>query len=68
MSHGLNKCIRAASGDLIVRVDCHSRYPADYLRRCLMAAEETGADNVGGVLVPTVAVVGFSIERDGATR
>jgi GT2 family glycosyltransferase len=53
VSHGLNRCIREASGDLIVRLDCHSRYPADYLRRCAAAAEETGAENVGGVFVPT---------------
>jgi succinoglycan biosynthesis protein ExoA len=53
VSHGLNRCIRAAGGDLIVRVDCHSRYPPDYLRRCVNAAEETGADNVGGVVIPT---------------
>jgi GT2 family glycosyltransferase len=53
VSHGLNHCIRAASGDLLVRVDCHSRYPRDYLRRCAVAAEETGAENVGGVFVPT---------------
>jgi succinoglycan biosynthesis protein ExoA len=53
VSPALNLCIRAASGDLIVRVDCHSGYPPDYLRRCAAAAEETGAENVGGVFVPT---------------
>jgi len=52
VSFGLNRCVRAARGELIVRVDCHSRYPADYLRRCAVAAEETDADNVGGVLTP----------------
>jgi GT2 family glycosyltransferase len=52
VSHGLNRCIRAASGDLIVRIDCHSRYPADYVRLCALAAEETEADNVGGILIP----------------
>jgi glycosyltransferase involved in cell wall biosynthesis len=52
VSHALNLCIGAARGDLIVRVDCHSRYPADYLRRCVEAAEATGAANVGGVFVP----------------
>jgi succinoglycan biosynthesis protein ExoA len=52
VSHGLNRCIRRATGDLIVRVDCHSRFPADYLRRCALAVEETGAENVGGILVP----------------
>ena len=48
----LNECIRHACGDLVVRVDCHSRYPSDYLRRCAEAAEETGAANVGGVFIP----------------
>jgi succinoglycan biosynthesis protein ExoA len=49
---GLNACIRQATGDLIVRLDCHSRYPPDYLRRCVLLAEETGAHNVGGIVVP----------------
>jgi succinoglycan biosynthesis protein ExoA len=53
VSHALNLCIAGARGDLLVRVDCHSRYPHDYLRRCAIAAEETGADNVGGLFVPT---------------
>jgi succinoglycan biosynthesis protein ExoA len=52
VSAGLNACIREATGDLIVRVDCHSGYPSDYLRRCALVAEETGADNVGGIFVP----------------
>lgn len=52
VSSGLNACIRRARGDLIVRLDCHSRYPADYLRRCVQASEETGAEVVGGVFVP----------------
>ncbi len=51
VSHGLNAAVRAATGDLVVRIDCHSRYPSDYVRRCVNAAAETGADNVGGVLV-----------------
>jgi succinoglycan biosynthesis protein ExoA len=53
VSPGLNACIRHARGDLIVRLDCHSRYPADYLRRCAELSEQTGAWNVGGRLVPT---------------
>ena len=53
VSHGLNACIREAHGDLIVRLDCHSRYSADYLRRCAELSERTGAWNVGGRLVPT---------------
>jgi GT2 family glycosyltransferase len=53
VSQGLNTCIREARGDLIVRLDCHSRYSADYLRRCAELSERTGAWNVGGRLVPT---------------
>jgi succinoglycan biosynthesis protein ExoA len=52
VSQGLNACIRQARGDLIVRLDCHSRYPNDYLRRCAELSEQTGAWNVGGRLVP----------------
>src|SRR5215212_4967738 len=53
VSPGLNTCIKEARGDLIVRLDCHSRYPSDYLRRCAELSERTGAWNVGGRLVPT---------------
>ncbi len=52
VSWGLNACIRGATGDLIVRLDCHSNYPRDYLRRLAVASEATGAWNVGGVMVP----------------
>ncbi len=53
ISAGLNACIRAASGDLIVRLDCHAHYPPDYVRRLVTAAEEeTGAWSVGGVIIP----------------
>ena len=51
VSHALNECIKVAEGDLLVRLDCHSRYPRDYLRRCAVAAEETGALAVGGIIV-----------------
>jgi GT2 family glycosyltransferase len=49
---GLNECIRASTADLLVRMDCHSSYPADYVRRLVAVAEETGAWNVGGVVIP----------------
>jgi succinoglycan biosynthesis protein ExoA len=52
VSSGLNECICRAKGDLLVRLDCHSRYPPDYLRLCARLAEETGADAVGGIVVP----------------
>lgn len=52
VSHGLNACIPLTNGDLIVRLDCHSRYPPDYLRLCAEAAEETDAVVVGGIAIP----------------
>jgi succinoglycan biosynthesis protein ExoA len=51
VSHGLNACIVRATGEVLVRLDCHSRYPPDYVRRCVEALEETGALVVGGVMV-----------------
>jgi succinoglycan biosynthesis protein ExoA len=51
VAHGLNRCIGLATGELIVRLDCKSHYPADYLRRSAIASEETGAWTVGGLLL-----------------
>src|SRR5207244_9432421 len=51
-SPGLNRCLERATGDLIVRLDCHSRYPADYISRCAAVSEETRAWCVGGVFEP----------------
>lgn len=45
---GLNAGIRAARGEIIVRIDAHTEYAPDYLVQCLAVMEETGADNVGG--------------------
>ncbi len=47
---GLNLGVRRASGDVIVRMDAHAGYPADYLSRLVAWLERSGADNVGGVL------------------
>jgi len=53
VSQGLNACVRHATGDLLVRLDCHSRYPVDYLRRCAEVAEaEPDAAAVGGIVIP----------------
>lgn len=51
VAYGLNACIARATGDLIVRLDCKSHYPADYLRRSAIASEETGAWTLGGLLL-----------------
>ncbi|MGA2713492.1 MAG: glycosyltransferase family 2 protein [Bryobacteraceae bacterium] len=53
VSTGLNAAIRAATGDLIIRMDAHTTYAPDYIRECVRAAAESGADNVGGPWVAT---------------
>jgi succinoglycan biosynthesis protein ExoA len=53
VSTGLNAAIRAARGDMIVRMDAHTIYAPDYVRQCLAVMDETGADNVGGPMQTT---------------
>jgi len=47
-STGLNAAIRAAQGEIIVRMDVHTDYAPDYIRNCVETLMETNADNVGG--------------------
>lgn len=47
---GLNAAIAASSGDVVARVDAHAEIPVDYLSCAVAALEETGADNVGGIM------------------
>ncbi|HEX6576685.1 MAG TPA: glycosyltransferase family 2 protein [Gemmatimonadaceae bacterium] len=49
-SAALNRGIREAQGDYILRLDAHSFYPPDYLERCLETATRTNADNTGGIV------------------
>ncbi len=44
----LNIGIALARGEIIVRMDAHTRYPPQYIRRCVEGLLATGADNVGG--------------------
>ena len=44
----LNIGIALARGEIIVRMDAHTRYPPEYIRRCVEGLLATGADNVGG--------------------
>jgi succinoglycan biosynthesis protein ExoA len=55
VSTGLNAAIRAARGEVIVRMDAHTIYARDYLQQCLAVLNETGADNVGGPMQTTAA-------------
>jgi succinoglycan biosynthesis protein ExoA len=45
----LNRAIEASRGDLIVRLDAHSKPYPDYVERCVRAHQEGRGDNVGGV-------------------
>lgn len=47
---GLNAAIDASTGDVVARVDAHAEIPADYLSTAVAVLDETGADNVGGVM------------------
>lgn len=47
---GLNHAIRSSSGSVVIRMDAHVLYPRNYIGSLVDALEETGADNVGGVL------------------
>jgi succinoglycan biosynthesis protein ExoA len=48
VSTGLNAAIRAARGDIILRMDAHTEYAKDYAQRCVQTLETSGAENVGG--------------------
>ncbi|MEZ4401944.1 MAG: glycosyltransferase family 2 protein [Kofleriaceae bacterium] len=45
---GLNQLIRAARGEVVVRMDVHCEYAPSYVRTCVEKLDATGADNVGG--------------------
>ena len=47
---GLNAAIAASSGAVVARVDGHAVLPPGYLRRAVELLDETGADNVGGIM------------------
>ena len=46
----MNLGIRAAWGDIIIRMDCHCEYAPDYIEKCIEVLQRTGADNVGGYI------------------
>jgi succinoglycan biosynthesis protein ExoA len=48
VSTGLNAAIRAARGDIIIRMDAHSWYAPTYSRLCIETLQRTTADYVGG--------------------
>jgi succinoglycan biosynthesis protein ExoA len=48
VSTGLNRAIREAKGEIIIRMDVHTIYASNYVRSCVEVLNETNADNVGG--------------------
>ena len=52
VSHGLNRAIRRARGQIIIRMDVHSVYASDYIRQCVAVLQQGHADNVGGPALP----------------
>ncbi len=45
----LNAAIQASSGEIIVRLDAHSKPNSDYVERCVTSLSEGLGQNVGGV-------------------
>jgi len=48
VSTGLNSAIAASRGEIVLRMDAHTEYASDYVRACVLALEQSGAQNVGG--------------------
>lgn len=48
VSTGLNRAIESSHADIILRMDVHTEYARDYVRRCVETLLATGAANVGG--------------------
>ena len=52
VSTGLNAALAQARGEVIVRMDVHTRYASDYIAQCVAVLAETGATCVGGAWLP----------------
>jgi len=49
----MNIGIKAATGEIIIRMDAHSEYPEDYVEKLVYWLKKLNADNVGGVWITT---------------
>ncbi len=47
---GLNAAIAHSTSDIVVRIDGHAMVPDDYVRTGVLTLQQTGADNVGGIM------------------
>jgi glycosyltransferase involved in cell wall biosynthesis len=50
-STGLNAAIRAARNDIVLRMDVHTEYKPDYIRRSVELLKRSGAASVGGACI-----------------
>lgn len=64
----MNLAIEAARGEVFLRMDAHTIYPPDYVRRCVEVLLETDAGNVGGLWetspgadTPTAAAIAYAL-------
>jgi GT2 family glycosyltransferase len=66
---GLNRAIREARGEVIARVDGHTRLAPDYIRRGVETIRRTGAANVGGPMTAVGGgVLGDAVARVTSSR
>jgi glycosyltransferase involved in cell wall biosynthesis len=57
---GLNQALAHSSGEIVIRMDVHTRYAEDYIAQSVAALERSGAENAGG---PWRAAGGSYIQR-----
>ena len=55
MPAALNLGLRAARGEVFLRIDAHTLVAPDYVRRCVERLRLSGAENVGGPMSPAGA-------------
>lgn len=48
--YALNIGIKAAKGEIIMRIDAHTTYQKDYITRCVENLNTYNADNAGGII------------------
>lgn len=48
VSTGMNRAIKEARGEIVIRMDAHTLYAPNYVTSCVAVLDETGAENVGG--------------------
>ncbi len=51
-SISLNMAVKKSDAKYIIRMDAHADYSYDYVEKCVEYIESTGADNVGGPMIP----------------